>query len=146
MNLALIIESLEYYYENEVFEDYDRGKMGIESTFETLAQCIKLQQEIISCKTLANIDMTKNEETLENLKRYWKEDVNNPQEVLDTLKEEIEHHLKWLPLEIKNYTEKGWNDVIPECEERLQQAKDKYKVITEYTIHDLEKITGPCPF
>jgi len=81
MNTTLLIESLEYYYETEIFAEYDRNKGGIEHSFDMLRKSIEIQQTIIELKKSINLDITDNENTLTKLKNYWKEDINDLEKI-----------------------------------------------------------------
>lgn len=139
----LIIEALEFYYENETFMEFDRNKGGIEYSFEMLKKSIQVQEIIIKMKKEIGMNATENEEEYEKIKKYWNEDLENPNEIIEKLKEELEYDLEWIPREIENSKERGWGEEYEaELLNRYKDSKEKLKKVKTYTERDVKKITG----
>lgn len=139
----LIIEALEFFYENETFMEFDRNKGGVEYSFEMLKKSIQLQEIIIRMKKEIGMDTTENEEKYEKIKKYWNEDLENPNEIIEKLKEELEYDLEWIPREIESSKERGWGKKYEEeLMNRYKDSKEKLEKVKTYTEKDIEKITG----
>lgn len=146
MNNLLMIEALEFFYEKEIPSQRNDSD-GIESDFQILAKRIQTQLEIIKLKKQENIDTKENEETFKNLKRYWINKTNNPEELINNFKEELKNILYWAPIFIQTMKENSWSDdEIMIHQKRLDDAKEKIKFVANYLSKDIVKITGVQPF